>query len=379
MIKKENLSPDGKYRISVTNELTVEELEANPQIKEIHVWDDRDNRDDIQEHIDPAQSIEPNVNYTRDEYIKIKNQIQRIKNVVCKVVGDNPDVNEENKEKNIFMAVYLMLGLMKYDHETVRLEDETDEDQEKSIKIRNLYGGLMEDYTVCLGYAQILKNILSEFGIDSKVVLAIPQKLTYDKDTRNIEAEHPHAWNIVKLDGMEYQCDLTGDAEKISKSYRQPNYPNLSNCLTKGYEFNVYHNNYDVKVLEEGMDYGEQRELMQYYFDVFKKIYDPTIVEELDDEIDDPIVSELMDESTNPIYVYNSDNIEDENNIDEEEIKDVYKQVMGLLDKFKSKPVIFGEQDIGKAIVNTPTIKKNEAQRQVTRDEKEIEQGNIIE
>ena len=102
-----------------------------------------------------------------------------------------------------------------------------------------------------------------------------------------------------------------------------------------------------------------------------KRIYN------LDYEIDDPIVSELMDESTNPIYVYNSDNIDDENNIDEEELKDVYKQVLGLFDKFKSKPIIFGEQDIGKATVDVTTAKKSKAKRQVTRDEQELKQGIV--
>lgn len=95
MIKKDNLTPDGTYRISVTNELTVEELEDNLQIKEIHVLDDRDH---TQELIDHDPSAESYVTYTREEYVKIKKQISRIKDVVYKVVGDNPDVSEENKE-----------------------------------------------------------------------------------------------------------------------------------------------------------------------------------------------------------------------------------------------------------------------------------------
>ena len=355
MIKKENLSPDGKYRISATNELAVEELEANPQIKEICVLDERD---DTQEYVDEVPSAESYVKYTREEYTKIKNQIQRIKNVVRKVVGDNPNVNEENKEKNIFMAIYLMLGLIKFDYQTVRLEEQGYEEQEKSTTIRNMLGGLIENNSVCLGYAQILKNVLSEFGIDSRVVIGIPTNGKGDA----------HAWNITKLDGKEYQCDLTEDAKVINY---EVDCPKLRFCMTGKTDFG--HGNYDREVLDDGISFDEQREFMQYYFDAFKIIYN------LDYEIDDQIVSELMDESTNPIYVYNSDNIDDENNIDEEELKDVYKQVMGLFDKFKSKPVIFGEQEIGKATIDIPTIKKSEAQRQVTRDEQVLEQGSILE
>ena len=369
MITNDNLSPNGKYRISATNELTVEELEENPQIKEIQVLDDRD---DTGELVD-AESY---TTYTREEYTKIKKQISRIKDVIYKVVGDNPDVSEENKERNFFIAAYLILGMIKYDHQTVQLENEEEREQDNTSKVRNMFGGLIENSSVCLGYAQILKNVLSEFGIDSKVVIGIPQKLDFDLNSRNVEDEDFHAWNIVKLDGMEYQCDLTMDAEEISYSYGRPNLPELKYCLTKGYEFRTKHLNYDIKVLEDGMSFVEQRKLMQYYFDVFRIIHNPAIEEELEEGMDDhPVVDELMDESTNPVYIYNSDNIDDENNIDEEELKDAYKQVMGLFDKFKSKPVIFGEQDIGKATIDVPTTKKSEAQRQVTRNEQELEQG----
>lgn len=353
MIKKDRLTPDGKYRISSTNELTVEELEENPQIKEIQVLD---SRDDTQEYVDEVPSAESYFRYTREEYTKIKNQIQRIKKVVSQVVGDNPNVNEENKERNIFMAIYLILGLINFDYQTVQLEEQGDDEQEESIKIRNMLGGLIENNSVCLGYAQILKNVLSEFGIDSRVVIGIPTNGKGDA----------HAWNIIKLDGKEYQCDLTEDAKVINY---EVDCPKLRFCMTGKTDFG--HSNYDREVLDDGMSFDEQREFMQYYFDAFKKIFN------LDYEIDDPIVSELMDESTNPIYVYNSDNIDDENNIDEEELKDVYKQVMGLFEKFKGAPVLFTDQDIGKVTVDTPTIKKSKAQRQVTTDEQELEQGEI--
>lgn len=336
-----------------------------------------DDRDDIREFIDCIPSAQSIVTYTREKYITIKNQITRIKNVVSKVVENNPDVSEGNREKNIFIATYLILGLIKYDHETVRLEKEEDgKIQEKSIKVRNMFGGLIENATVCIGYAQILKNILSEFGIDSKVVLGAHQKLVIGINDRNVD-EDDHAWNIVKLDGMEYQCDLTMDAEKISQSYRQPNSPDLNYCLTREIDFRLNHENYDIKVLEYGMSFVEQRKLMQYYFDVFRKIYNPTIEEELEDEIDNPIVSELMDESTNPIYVYNSDNIDDEINIDEEELKYISKQVMGLFEKFKSEPVLFTDQEIGKATVSTPLEQKQEAKEVGAIDMREVEQMQV--
>ena len=353
MMNKNNLSSNGKYRISATNELTVEELEKNPQIKEIQVLD---SRDDTQEYVDEVPSAESYVTYTREEYVTVKNQISRIKNVVCKVIRDNPNVNEENKEKNIFVATYLMLGLIKFDYQTVQLEEQGDDEQEKSTKIRNMLGGLIENKSVCLGYAQILKNVLSEFEIDSRVVIGNPTNGKGDA----------HAWNIIKLDGKEYQCDLTEDAKVINYEI---DCPKLRFCMTGKTDFG--HSNYDREVLDDGMSFDEQRGLMQYYFDAFKKIYN------LDYEIDAPIVSELMNESTNPIYVYNSDNIDDEINIDEEELKDVYKQVMRLFEKFKSAPVLFTDQDIGRTTVDTPTTKKSEAQKQVTKDEQEIEQGEI--
>ena len=91
-----------------------------------------------------------------------------------------------------------------------------------------------------------------------------------------------------------------------------------------------------------------------------------------------------MDESTNPIYVYNSDNIDDEIDIDEEELKDVHNQVMGLLEKFKSDPVLYTDQEIGKATVlkskGTPeesAVEEVNSEKRIDSDMRDVRQMQV--
>ena len=98
-----------------------------------------------------------------------------------------------------------------------------EKDDELSITCRNLKGGLLNGKSVCVGYADILKNILGEFGIEAKVIVAYPDKNYEYYDEQDASG---HAWNSVFLDGEEFYCDLTWDADNI----KMDNYP-LRYCL----------------------------------------------------------------------------------------------------------------------------------------------------
>lgn len=56
-----------------------------------------------------------------------------------------------------------------------------------------------------------------------------------------------------------------------------------------------------------------------------------------------------------------------------------YQSTLTIVEPEVRQESIFLPQQIGKATVDTPTIKKGEAQKQVTRDEQELEQENIKE
>lgn len=192
--------------------------------------------------------------YTREEFIKIK---QEIKKIVEQVNG--PDMEDPDREKKIFMQVYTILG-KKIDYDFYAISDEGEKDEQLQITCRNLLGGLLENKCVCAGYADILKNVLSEFGIKAEYIGRPPEDvekyaemmgyeeesslnelLGLDKiDVKKFAEMHGyqdkigHAWNSVILDGKKYLCDLTWDADAI----KLEQYP-LEYCCPSLEEFNT--------------------------------------------------------------------------------------------------------------------------------------------
>ena len=61
----------------------------------------------------------------------------------------------------------------------------------------------------------------------------------------------------------------------------------------------------------------------------------------------------------------------------QEKLGKYYSTIIDSIERFKTEPVLFEEQDIGKTTVDVTTTKKHEAQTQVIRDEQELEQGNV--
>ena len=64
------------------------------------------------------------------------------------------------------------------------------------------YAALMDQTAVCQGYANLLYRLLLELGIDCRIVAGIGSGV-------------PHAWNIIGLDGLYYNADVTWDAENV--------------------------------------------------------------------------------------------------------------------------------------------------------------------
>lgn len=169
--------------------------------------------------------------YTREEFIKIKKEINNILNQINIPESDAPD-----KDKKIFSQVYKILGeKIKYNHYLL-----SDENNNEDIikKGQNLSDGLIKNTCICAGYAQILDSILNEVGIETQIIHAFPiGKLEFaftalkyanidvvelnvnqiENTTKilNYDDSIGHAWNVVELDGKSYLCDLTWDADKI--------------------------------------------------------------------------------------------------------------------------------------------------------------------
>ena len=69
---------------------------------------------------------------------------------------------------------------------------------------RNLYNGLINGCCVCAGYAEILRNVLSCVGMESRVIWGFP-----------IEGGDGHAWNQVRIGGKWFNVDITNDRHQI--------------------------------------------------------------------------------------------------------------------------------------------------------------------
>lgn len=182
--------------------------------------------------------------YTRDEFIKIKQEINDIIEQVKFPNNDDPD-----KEKKIFMQVYRILGeKIRYNH-SVLSNEENNEDAIK--RSQNLIDGLTKNTCICAGYAQILESVLDELGIKSNIIHRFPADkinfvfsfLEYNNSNYisvndwQIEAlskilQHDdklgHAWNVVYLDNNAYLCDLTWDADNIKNGH----FPLLNCCCS---------------------------------------------------------------------------------------------------------------------------------------------------
>lgn len=141
--------------------------------------------------------------YSLDDMIQIKRKIAEI---LCDLPKgfDDPD-----KEKKIFTYLYTKLAhLIEYDEfasSTVGLGGYgRDMSETRRTHASNLIGGLLNGQSMCGGYSEILRNVLSEVGIDSIYISG------EGKDKLG-----NHAWNQVKLDGRWFNVDLTNDRYNI--------------------------------------------------------------------------------------------------------------------------------------------------------------------
>ena len=211
--------------INGTKDISTQFLESHPEIIDVKIEDNQNN-----EHYDT------NI-YTRKDFLQIRKKIDEIKQQI--IIQNQFDID---REKKIFAQVYRKLGKMiEYDYYAISEEGEKDE--ELSIICRNLKGGLLNGKSVCAGYADILKNILEEFGIKAKFIGANPDETREDYDEKNA---YGHAWNSAILDGEEFYCDLTWDEADI----KMDNYP-LKYCFCGRdtfFEHEKYKDEYKGKV-----------------------------------------------------------------------------------------------------------------------------------
>lgn len=158
------------YIFDGTKDISIQYLEEHPEILEVEIKDDKN-----------GEFAQPSYSYTREEFLQIRRKIDEIKQQIV-----IPEENDADREKKIFMQVYKLLGeMIEYNYYAISEEGKKDFELTKSC--RSLKDGLLKGKAVCAGYANILKNILEEFGIETKYISVEKDKLSELYDEKDPE------------------------------------------------------------------------------------------------------------------------------------------------------------------------------------------------
>ena len=144
--------------------------------------------------------------------------------------------NNPNTEKEIFTYIYTKLAYWaNYDELAREINHYTPEF--KSLYARDfldsasgLDGIMVGKSGVCSGFAETLRNLLAERGIEAKYVTGWTKGKNGEGDRTG------HAWNQVRLDGEWYNCDITCDRKFILEGLTAPKF------LKSNAEFSNYFN-----------------------------------------------------------------------------------------------------------------------------------------
>lgn len=160
-----------------------------------------------------------------------------IKRAIGKFLEGCPyrESSNPNTEKEIFAYIYTKLAYWAtYDDLAREINHYTPEfkalyatDYMKSAS--GLEGVMVGKSGICSGFAETLRNLLAERGIESKYVSG------WTKGNGDGGNRTGHAWNQVRLDGEWYNCDITCDRKFILEGLVAPKF------LKSNSEFSNYY------------------------------------------------------------------------------------------------------------------------------------------
>lgn len=110
-----------------------------------------------------------------------------------------------------FRGEALLRKVHNYLVKTVKYDSEEANREKSDAESHSIVGALINGVSVCEGVAKAFSFIVSQFGIDNKIVAG-----TSDGE--------PHAWNMVVLNGNAYHIDVTNDIENFDLSCSKPCY-----------------------------------------------------------------------------------------------------------------------------------------------------------
>ena len=151
-------------------------------------------------HVLIGAAENPNVQpMTIDAYEEIYN----------KLIDITKGISKDTSEYKMVKKIYKRLGkILSYDEEQdSRERNGKIEFDDNFYKCRNLEHGLLNGKCVCVGYSEILKQVLSLVEIECNICSS---EITEDGEC--------HSYNQIKVDGVWYNADLTWDCENIKRN-----------------------------------------------------------------------------------------------------------------------------------------------------------------
>ena len=220
-------------------------------------------------------TIQDSKNYPRGKTYDIF-QLLSIKRQMVEFLKDCPhkDLNNPNSEKEIFAYIYTKLAL------TVEYDDLAKEINHASPAFRKLYGSefldsasgldstMISKTALCSGYAETLRNLLAERGIEAKYMSGTSSPVAGSPEIRS------HAWNQVKLNGLGFNCDITHDRNFIKEGLIAPNFLK-SNAHFKNYMIYSLYDRSRVEPATQTISNEEQSHLINKFYDKIEKELNP--------------------------------------------------------------------------------------------------------
>lgn len=177
----------------------------------------------------------PSINYPYTKKYDVFDML-RIKKEMRKFLEGCPYKNPNNQtsELDVFAYIYLKLAYMvEYDDLARDIKTNSSEmfkmfTADYINDSASLKGTMVKHSALCSGFAETLRNLLAERGIESRYMSGKTKQQEGSKEQK------AHAWNQVKLAGEWYNCDVTSDRSFIVQGLVAPNF------LKSNYEFLPY-------------------------------------------------------------------------------------------------------------------------------------------
>lgn len=184
-----------------------------------------------------------------------------VKRAIIKFLEGCPyrEAGNPNTEKEIFAYIYTKLAYWAtYDELASEVIDYKPEfkalyaaDYLKSAS--GLEGVMIGRNGVCSSFAESLRNLLAERGIEAKYVTG------WTKGENGENNRAGHAWNQVKLDGEWYNCDITCDRKFILEGLVAPKFLKSNADFSNYYRYpsgrNVKIEKATKSISSQGQDY----------------------------------------------------------------------------------------------------------------------------